>query len=59
MLIISKLVVMAVQNQAVTEQLKEDGVSLDRLKGLGITNQRETTVVWHRLLFTKCTFLNS
>jgi len=34
--------------KAVTEQLKEDGVSLDRLKGLGITNQRETTVVWHR-----------
>ena len=50
---------MAVQNQAVTEQLKEDGVSLDRLKGLGITNQRETTVVWHRLLFTKCIFLKS
>ena len=56
---ISKLVVMVVQNQAVTEQLKEDGVSLDRLKGLGITNQRETTVVWHRLLLTKCIFLKS
>ena len=36
-------------NQAVAEQLKKDGVSLERLKGLGITNQRETTVVWHRL----------
>jgi len=34
--------------KAVAEQLKKDGVSLDRLKGLGITNQRETTVVWHR-----------
>ena len=47
---------MAVQNQAVTEQLKEDGVSLDRLKGLGITNQRETTVVWHRLLLLNALF---
>ena len=40
------------QNQAVAEQLKEDGISLDRLKALGITNQRETTVVWHRFHFT-------
>ena len=36
-------------NKVVAEQLKTDGISLDRLKGLGITNQRETTVVWHRL----------
>ena len=36
-------------NKVVADQLKTDGISLDRLKGLGITNQRETTVVWHRL----------
>jgi len=32
----------------VTSRLKENGISLERLKGLGITNQRETTIVWDR-----------
>jgi len=35
--------------EAVCGKLNDAGVSLDRLKGLGITNQRETTVVWDRI----------
>jgi len=34
--------------QAVVDQLQKEGISLNRLKGVGITNQRETTIVWHR-----------
>jgi len=33
--------------KVVSDQLDEEGVSLSRIKGLGITNQRETTVLWH------------
>jgi len=35
--------------EVVCGKLNDAGVSLDRLKGLGITNQRETTVVWDRI----------
>ena len=35
--------------EAVCTKLKDEGVSLDRIKGLGITNQRETTIVWDKL----------
>lgn len=34
--------------QAVTEQLEKEGIAISRIKGVGITNQRETTVLWHR-----------
>ena len=34
--------------EAVTEKLRGQGVSLERLAGVGITNQRETTILWHR-----------
>ena len=33
--------------EAVTEKLRGQG-SLERLAGVGITNQRETTILWHR-----------
>jgi len=35
--------------EAVCGKLNDAGVSFDRVKGLGITNQRETTVVWDRI----------
>jgi len=35
--------------EVVCHKLVEDGVNLDRIKGLGITNQRETTIVWDKL----------
>ena len=35
--------------EVVCDKLKEDGVSLDRIKGLGITNQRESTIVWDKV----------
>ena len=34
--------------EAVCSKLKESGVHLDRIKGIGITNQRETTIVWDK-----------
>jgi len=35
--------------EAVCGKLNDAGISFDRVKGLGITNQRETTVVWDRI----------
>jgi len=35
--------------ETVCQKLKEDGISLERIKGLGITNQRETTIVWDKI----------
>jgi len=35
--------------EAVCQKLTNDGISLDLIKGLGITNQRETTIVWDKL----------
>ena len=34
--------------EAVTEKLRGQGLGLERLAGVGITNQRETTILWHR-----------
>ena len=34
--------------EAVTESLQGQGISLERLAGVGITNQRETTILWDR-----------
>ena len=35
--------------EAVAEKLRTGGYRLDQVVGIGITNQRETTVVWDRL----------
>ena len=35
--------------EAVCEKLVAARISLDRIKGLGITNQRETTIVWDKV----------
>ena len=32
----------------VVQKALDDGISLDQIKGVGITNQRETTVVWDK-----------
>ena len=32
----------------VTEDILSKGYSLDQVKAIGITNQRETTVAWHK-----------
>ena len=34
--------------EAVTDKLRGQGLGLERLAGVGITNQRETTILWHR-----------
>ena len=34
--------------EGVAKSLEERGVSASSVKGIGITNQRETTVVWDR-----------
>lgn len=34
--------------KAVTQDLLGKGFSLDQVKAVGITNQRETTVAWHK-----------
>lgn len=36
------------QLAVMTEVIAKANVKLDSIKGIGITNQRETTVVWHR-----------
>jgi len=36
----------------VVEQLKQKNISLDSIKCIGLTNQRETTIVWNRLTGT-------
>ena len=35
--------------EVVCQKLLDGGHSLDQLTGVGITNQRETTIVWDRL----------
>ena len=34
--------------ESVTESLQGQSISLERLAGVGITNQRETTILWDR-----------
>ena len=36
------------QLAVMTEVIAKANVNLDSIKGIGITNQRETTIVWHR-----------
>lgn len=36
------------QLAVMTEAIAKANVKLDSIKGIGITNQRETTIVWHR-----------
>ena len=36
------------QLAVMTEVIAQTNVKLDSIKGIGITNQRETTIVWHR-----------
>ena len=35
--------------EKVKEKLNDNGISLDRIVGVGITNQRETTIVWDKV----------
>ena len=37
------------------EALQKAGVTASQVKGMGITNQRETTVVWTEALASRCT----
>ena len=34
--------------EAVIEKLNDEGVDISRIVGVGITNQRETTIVWDK-----------
>ena len=34
--------------EVVIEKLNTDGVDISRIAGVGITNQRETTIVWDK-----------
>ena len=36
------------QLKAIKEVLKSDKIDLEKIKSIGITNQRETTVVWNK-----------
>lgn len=40
------------------EVLNEQNVGADQIAGIGITNQRETTVVWDKILVALCTTLS-
>ncbi|MDR3320520.1 MAG: glycerol kinase GlpK [Desulfovibrio sp.] len=40
--------ILATQMSTLTEALTECGITPDQISGIGITNQRETTVVWNR-----------
>ncbi|MEL7608190.1 MAG: glycerol kinase GlpK [Bacillota bacterium] len=40
--------ILASQTRAASDALQKSGVSLSEIAGIGITNQRETTVVWER-----------
>lgn len=42
------LEIWATQFSVITEAITKANIKLDSIKGIGITNQRETTVVWNR-----------
>ena len=40
--------ILATQREVARQAVRESGISLEHLMGVGITNQRETTIVWDR-----------